>query len=209
MAQRIDLTQQVQGILPEANGGAGPHAGERFADTETPSGSVNGSNVVFKLQNIPSPVQSMQLFQNKVLQIQGVDYTVSSNVITFASAPTTGTVLAWYRYRQQSFSLNLIDQFSPWQDTILPLTYAATYPLSIEESLTMGDSFLFSLLPMTMGMGDTLPLQLDSIKLFLSAISCSDQMATMSDAISLAFPANNQSFLEQMSLSDAVSVSLH
>ncbi|MCC7174343.1 MAG: hypothetical protein IT159_04030 [Bryobacterales bacterium] len=59
-----------------------------FVDAETPSGSINGSNRLFTLSEQPSPPQSLLLFRNGVLQRQGLDYTLSGGVITFATAAT-------------------------------------------------------------------------------------------------------------------------
>jgi hypothetical protein len=70
---------------------------------ETPAGTVNGFNVTFTLANAPSPAASLQLFQDGVLQIQGTDYTLSGNTITFMNAPGAGSppsalLNAFYRY---------------------------------------------------------------------------------------------------------------
>ena len=70
-----------------------------FADDETPSGLINSSNVTFTLAHSPSPAASLELFLNGLVQNRGVDYTLSTNTITFTSAPVTGsTLLGWYRY---------------------------------------------------------------------------------------------------------------
>lgn len=75
------------------------------ADAEAPSGTINGSNPTFTLAQPPSPVLSLQLFRNGLLQIQGYNYTLSGVTITFSavtdptSIPATGDYLrAWYRY---------------------------------------------------------------------------------------------------------------
>jgi len=74
-------------------------AGITFADNETPSGTVNGSNATFTLAHTPSPSASLQFSINGVLQIQGTDYTLSTATITCGSAPSTGAILtAFYRY---------------------------------------------------------------------------------------------------------------
>lgn len=78
-------------------GGSGPT--ENFANGETPSGLINGTNTVFNLAHNPSPDASLQLFLNGALQELGVDYTLSGATITFADAPLTGSpLLAYYRY---------------------------------------------------------------------------------------------------------------
>jgi hypothetical protein len=72
-----------------------------FADDETPSGTVNGSNVTFTLAHTPNPSASLQLFVNGQLMTPGAteDFTLSTATITFATAPDTGSnIRAWYRY---------------------------------------------------------------------------------------------------------------
>jgi hypothetical protein len=73
-----------------------------FADAETPSGTIDGSNAAFTLAHSPSPAGSLQLFKNgRVMFPAGVDYTLSGGTITYTSGskPQTGDVhIAWYRY---------------------------------------------------------------------------------------------------------------
>lgn len=66
---------------------------------ETPSGTVNGSNVTFNLAHTPK-TGSLMLFRNGQLQNDGGnDYTLSTATITFATAPLSGDLLtAYYRY---------------------------------------------------------------------------------------------------------------
>ncbi len=71
-----------------------------FVDTEIPVGLVDGSNLVFTLASSPSPSSSLELFRNGIRLSIGVDFTVSSNTITFVSGaqPQTGDILrASYR----------------------------------------------------------------------------------------------------------------
>lgn len=71
-----------------------------FADNETPSGSINGSNTSFTLAHSPVGT-SLSLYKNGQLQIAGgsADYTLSSSTITYNAAPKTGDVLiANYRF---------------------------------------------------------------------------------------------------------------
>ncbi len=71
-----------------------------FVDEEVPSGAVDGSNVAFSISSAPSPVSSLHLFRNGLLQKVGFDYTLSGTSITFVSAATPqpgDTVLASYR----------------------------------------------------------------------------------------------------------------
>jgi hypothetical protein len=71
-----------------------------FADNETPSGTINGSNTSFTLAHAPLGT-SLSLYKNGQLQIAGgaADYTLSSSTITYNAAPKTGDVLiANYRF---------------------------------------------------------------------------------------------------------------
>jgi hypothetical protein len=98
----------VSGPTGSNSGGGGgsspPVIGENssgsFIDGETPSGSVNGSNVTFVLASIPNPATSLALYLNGVLQSVGTDFTLSSATITFINGviPQTGDILrASYR----------------------------------------------------------------------------------------------------------------
>jgi hypothetical protein len=73
-----------------------------FADSEIPSGSIDGSNLAFTLAFAPSSVASLRLYKNGMLLFQGGDYTLSGNTVTFASAaiaPRAGDSLtAFYRH---------------------------------------------------------------------------------------------------------------
>jgi hypothetical protein len=72
-----------------------------FSDGETPAGTLNGINAAFTLLFAPSPVNSMILFRNGLLQTHGFDFSQAGNVITFlaGSIPQAGDELtASYRY---------------------------------------------------------------------------------------------------------------
>jgi hypothetical protein len=105
----ITLTTSVTGIL-NGNGTAvaaatganiiAPSAGHGLATRETPSGTINGSNVTFTLANTPVSGSEM-VFQNGILLVSGAakDYTISGGTITFVTAPATGdTLMATYWY---------------------------------------------------------------------------------------------------------------
>lgn len=76
--------------------------GATFADNETPTGTINGSNDTFTVANTPNPAGSLHLYKNGQLMIAGgADYTLATATITFAAGaiPKTGDVLtADYRY---------------------------------------------------------------------------------------------------------------
>lgn len=77
-----------------------PTGGVNFADDETPAGLINSSNVTYTLAHPPSPAGSLILVLAGLTQAQGggLDYTLSTNTITFTSAPTLGPLIAWYRF---------------------------------------------------------------------------------------------------------------
>ena len=56
-----------------------------FSDSEVPSGAINGSNAVFTLAFTPSPAGSLNLYLNGLRLDANVDYTLSTNTITFSS----------------------------------------------------------------------------------------------------------------------------
>lgn len=77
------------------SGGSSPH----FVDGEVPSGAINGSNADFTLANSPSPVASLILTLNGVLQTQGTNYTLLGQTVIFTNPPVSGDkLLAFYRY---------------------------------------------------------------------------------------------------------------
>lgn len=70
-----------------------------FVDNETPSGTINGSNVTFTLANTPV-ADSVNLYLNGIYQAVGAgnDFTISGATITYLTAPLTGErLLASYR----------------------------------------------------------------------------------------------------------------
>jgi hypothetical protein len=88
---RLATTAFVQSALP------GPI---NFADSEIPSGLIDGSNKTFTLANSPNPAVSLMLFYNGQLWMSGgSDYTLSGSTITSNIAPHIGDELvAYYRY---------------------------------------------------------------------------------------------------------------
>jgi len=69
--------------------------GVGFVDAETPSGTINGVNVAFTLVQAPNPSASLGVYLNGIHLEAGLDYTLSSNSITFIAGvvPQTGDVL--------------------------------------------------------------------------------------------------------------------
>lgn len=73
---------------------------EDFVDDETPAGAVNDVNDTFALASTPSPVASLRLYVDGVLQQRGTHYTLAGTSIVFDAAriPQTGSLVrAYYR----------------------------------------------------------------------------------------------------------------
>lgn len=87
----VSLTADVSGTLPTGNGGRGIEV------QETPSGTVNSSNVTFTIANTPVSTASLKVYLDGLLQRQTSDYSLSGTTITFVTAPATGqSVYATY-----------------------------------------------------------------------------------------------------------------
>lgn len=70
---------------------------KKFWVEETPSGTVNSSNVTFTLAQTPLENDSVDIYLDGLFQISGTDYTISGVTITFTTAPAFGqTVRAAY-----------------------------------------------------------------------------------------------------------------
>jgi hypothetical protein len=65
-------------------------------NANVPTGLVNGSNATFTLPS--APTGALLLFVDRVVQIAGVDYTLSSATITFnaGAIPQTGALIRAY-----------------------------------------------------------------------------------------------------------------
>lgn len=59
---------------------------------ETPSGTINGTNVTFTLAHTPSSGK-LALYQNGIRQKITSDFTLSTATITFTNAPQEGSIL--------------------------------------------------------------------------------------------------------------------
>jgi hypothetical protein len=85
------------------DGSAGPCGSDAtagFQDGEAPVGTIDGTNRTFALSLVPVPAPSLLLFRNGMLQKQGVDYTLTGNIIDFASSTTPQSgdaITAFYR----------------------------------------------------------------------------------------------------------------
>ena len=93
----ITLTTSITGILKGSSSalvaaivGTDYVNNASFVFNETPTGLVNGSNVTYTLANTPT-AGTVQVFLNGSLQEAGAgnDYTISTNTITYLTAPVT------------------------------------------------------------------------------------------------------------------------
>jgi len=106
----------VDGTSGQCGGGGGSSASTVFADGEIPSGVVNGSNASFTLANTPNPSASLTVFRNGLLQMRGLDYTLSGNTLTFGASylPQPGDVVqASYRVSVSLSGVGFVDQETP------------------------------------------------------------------------------------------------
>lgn len=80
----VTYVQDTSGTLSTSN----------FVTEETPSGTINGSNTSFTLANTPTS-GTLRLYLNGVRLKSGAgnDYTLSTNIITFTTAPISGDVI--------------------------------------------------------------------------------------------------------------------
>jgi len=65
---------------------------------EVPAGTIGSGNVTFTLAFAPNPASTLRIFLAGLRMAAGIDYTLSSNVITMAEAPTNGPILADYQH---------------------------------------------------------------------------------------------------------------
>lgn len=66
-----------------------------FIENAVPTGSVDGTNAVFRLPGLPAPASSLKLYRNGLRQQVGADFKLSGVSITFlpGSIPQSGDML--------------------------------------------------------------------------------------------------------------------
>lgn len=96
-ASKIKFTGAV--AVTYSNNGPVVAVGGNESLNETPTGAVNDSNVTYTLAHSPTSQNALKLYMNGVLQIAGVDFTLSGSTVTMTLAPTSGSYLrAFYPY---------------------------------------------------------------------------------------------------------------
>ena len=112
-----NLTNTVNGLIATVNTLTSSTTASNFVDSETPGGTVNGTNTSFTLANMPSPSTSLALYRNGLLQSPGVDYTLSGLALTFlsVSTPQAGDILrvAYRLPGTSSTTANFVDGQTP------------------------------------------------------------------------------------------------
>jgi len=67
---------------------------KKFVVDETPSGAVDGSNLVFTLSQVPFDANdSVQVFVDGLKQVRVTHFTLSSTTVTFITAPALAQVV--------------------------------------------------------------------------------------------------------------------
>jgi len=90
-------------ISAASSGGGADSALSQVSWMETPSGVIDGVNLIFGLSHAPKPINSLMLYINGVLQSQGFDkdYTLSDDIIVMTSTPVAGSrIVATYSYEK-------------------------------------------------------------------------------------------------------------
>ena len=106
----------VDGTSGSCGTGSTTSGSVSFVDSETPGGTVDGSNTTFTLANAPNPSSSVALFRNGLLMKPGMDYTVSGSSVLFQTgvAPQPGdTLLASYRLSVSLPGVGFVDGETP------------------------------------------------------------------------------------------------
>lgn len=81
-----------------------PNCCPNFVDLEIPSGTIDGSNNIFTLDNIPNPPESLKIVLRGLNLMYGEDFILSGSTVTFctdqgAAVPKSGSAFyAYYRY---------------------------------------------------------------------------------------------------------------
>ena len=93
-----DLKEKLEALEARPLGGGGGgfsyiHMMRHFINDETPTGTVNGTNTDFVLQNSINPPSSLKVFVNGMRMRITEDYTLSGRTITFLTAPPTGSII--------------------------------------------------------------------------------------------------------------------
>ena len=96
-AEDIDgLEEYINDRIPRQRTPFGGSVVHKFMDDDTPAGTVNGTNADFRLAKDP---MGLKVYVNGQKMTVTEDYTIAGKVITFLTAPPTGSIIRCdYRY---------------------------------------------------------------------------------------------------------------
>lgn len=112
---------------------------------ETPSGVINGSNTVYTLANTPANSAGVIVILNRLMQRNGIDYTISGATITFTFAPATNSeIYAQYNTYSSGVGLPFVTVTSSGILVANRITYvnsASLVTLSLPATYNQNDIF--------------------------------------------------------------------
>jgi hypothetical protein len=134
------LGNTVTSLSAQVNALSAGSSTAMFADSETPSGTMDGTNANFSLATAPAPAASLQLYRNGLQQLSGTDFTLSGNTITFLNGnipKLSDIVQAFYRFAGTGQKATFSDAEVPsgtinGTNTIFTLAAAPNPVLSLE-----------------------------------------------------------------------------
>ena len=94
----VAVTMSGDATIDETGAVTFTAAGATLVDGETPAGTIDGSNDLFTLANVPTAA-SEHVYLNGLRQKSGDDYTIAADEIEFTTPPPNGSnLLVDYRY---------------------------------------------------------------------------------------------------------------
>lgn len=135
-----NITVNAKGLITAAANGTGGATPTPYS--ETPSGTINSSNVTFTLANTPASNNGVIVILNGVVQYNGTDYTVSGTTITFTTAPVTGsTIFAYYNTLSGATFATLTGAETLTSKRIQPRTASSTTSSTLTPDLSTANIY--------------------------------------------------------------------
>lgn len=105
------VTANGKGLITSISNGTGAATSTQIT-SEIPTGAVNGVNTVFTLANTPI-TGSAQVYYNGQLVLSPGAYTISTNTITFGTAPASGVISVTYLLASTTSAVTSISETVP------------------------------------------------------------------------------------------------